>query len=63
MKSPLQSQKGARKITIGFFGFGPQKPDPNGTKTGWFGPIPVQFGSIFFRFGCFLKFKTEPNRK
>jgi hypothetical protein len=48
INSPLQSQKGARKITIGFSGFGPQKPDPNRTETGRFGPVLVQFGSPFF---------------
>ena len=60
-----RSKSGFRKITIGFFGFGPQKPDPNRTETGRFGPVLVRFGSRFFsfRFGCFLKVKTEPNRK
>ena len=60
-----RSKSGFKKITIGFFGFGPKKPDPNRTETGRFGPVLVRFGSRFFsfRFGCFLKVKTEPNRK
>ena len=40
-------KSGFRKITIGFSGFEPKKPDPNRTETGRFGPVPVQFGSLF----------------
>ena len=65
LRSSLKAHYEARKITIGFSVFGPQKPDPNRTETGRFGPVPIRFGSFFFpfRFGCFLKVKTEPNRK
>jgi len=40
----------ARKITTGFSGFGPKKPDPNRTGTGRSGLVPVRFGSLFFFF-------------
>jgi hypothetical protein len=39
-----RSKSGFRKITIGFFGFGPQKPNRN--RSVWTGP--VRFGSSFF---------------
>jgi len=58
-----RSKSGFRKISIGFFGFGPQKPDPNRTETGRFGPVPVRFGSsfLFFFLPVWLFFK-EKNR-
>ena len=43
-------KSGFRKITIGFSGFGPQKPDPNRTETGRFGRVPIRFGSLPFFF-------------
>ena len=50
LKAHYKAHYEARKITIGFSGFGPQKPDLNRTKTGQFGPVPVRFGSLFFVF-------------
>jgi hypothetical protein len=47
---------------MGFSGFGPQKPDPNRTGTGRFGPAPVRFGFFFLTVWLFFKGKnqTEP---
>ena len=50
LKAHYEAHYEARKITIGFSGFGPKKPDPNRTETGRFGPVPVRFGSLFFFF-------------
>jgi hypothetical protein len=44
IKSPLQSKKYSQKKTIGFFGFGPQKPNPN--RSVWTGSGLV--GSFFY---------------
>jgi hypothetical protein len=43
-----QTEDAKHLNTIGFSGFGPQKPDPNRTGTGQFGPVPVRFRSLFF---------------
>ena len=47
-----RSKSGFRKITIGFFGFGPQKPDPNRTGLDRFrfglGPFFFPSGLVVF---------------
>jgi hypothetical protein len=63
IRNPLKAHYEARKITIGFSGFGPKKPDPNRTETGRFGPVLVWFGSLFFCLPVWLFFKGKNRTK
>ena len=56
LKAHYEAHHEARKITIGFSGFGPKKtgPEPNRNRSVWTGSVWVPLFCVFaFRFGCF----------
>ena len=60
-----RSKSGFKKITIGFFGFGPQKsgPKPNRNRSVWTGSGSIWVPIFFFPVWLFFKGKNRTKPK